>query len=66
MERNRPPFAAPVPTAEAKNAHWVEPSLVGEVVYRTVTPDGRLRHAAWRGLRPDRNPDEVSRPRTST
>ncbi|RKR85975.1 bifunctional non-homologous end joining protein LigD [Micromonospora pisi] len=65
LERDRPPFAAPVPTAEAKNARWVEPTLVGEVVYRTVTPDGRLRHASWRGLRPDRNPDEVSRPSTA-
>jgi bifunctional non-homologous end joining protein LigD len=40
----------------------VEPSLVGEVAYRTWTPDHRLRHASWRGLRPDKTPAEVVRP----
>ncbi|MFK3979559.1 non-homologous end-joining DNA ligase [Micromonospora sp. NPDC050397] len=65
LERDRAPFAAPVPTVEARNARWVAPTLVGEVVYRTLTPDGRLRHAAWRGLRPDREPSEVNRPRRS-
>jgi bifunctional non-homologous end joining protein LigD len=40
----------------------VEPVLVGEVEYRLVTRDGRLRHAAWRGLRPDRSPDSVMMP----
>jgi bifunctional non-homologous end joining protein LigD len=24
-----------------------------------MTPDGRLRHPSWRGLRPDRDPGEV-------
>lgn len=38
---------------------WVAPVLVGEVVYRTLTSDQRLRHAAWRGLRTDRDPVEV-------
>lgn len=66
LRRDRAPFEAPVPTAEAKNARWVEPVLVGEVVYRTLTPDGRLRHASWRGLRPDREPDEVTRPPGTT
>jgi bifunctional non-homologous end joining protein LigD len=55
------PFAQPVPRPQAREAHWVEPRLVGEVAYRTLTPDGRLRHPAWRGLRPDRDPSEVTR-----
>jgi bifunctional non-homologous end joining protein LigD len=54
-----PPFADPVPRAHARDANWVRPELVGEVVYRTLTPDGRLRHPSWRGLRPDRDPAEV-------
>ena len=38
----------------------VEPSLVGEVVYRQFTPrEHRLRHTAWRGWRPDRVPSEA-------
>ena len=51
-----------VPREHARKARWVEPVLVGEVEYRLVTRDGRLRHAAWRGLRPDRAPDEVVMP----
>lgn len=52
-------FDDEIPAVEARAARWVRPSLVGEVVYRTLTPDHRLRHASWRGLRPDRDPDEV-------
>lgn len=54
-----PPFRDPVPRTHARDAQWVSPRLVGEVAYRTVTPDGRLRHPAWRGLRPDREPAEA-------
>jgi bifunctional non-homologous end joining protein LigD len=53
-------FGEPLPAAEARGARWVRPQLVGEVVYRTLTGERRLRHAAWRGLRPDRDPDEVT------
>jgi bifunctional non-homologous end joining protein LigD len=50
-----------VPREHARGARWVEPRLVGEVAYRTWTPDGRLRHPSWRGLRPDKAPTEVRR-----
>jgi bifunctional non-homologous end joining protein LigD len=59
LERETSPFAGPLPAAEVRGARWVEPTVVGEVVYRSFTPDGRLRHSSWRGVRPDRNPDEV-------
>jgi bifunctional non-homologous end joining protein LigD len=52
--------AADVPRSAARDAHWVEPAVVGEVEYRSWTSDGRLRHSSWRGLRPDRKPDEVT------
>jgi bifunctional non-homologous end joining protein LigD len=45
--------AAGVPREHARKARWVEPDLVGEVAFRNWTPDGRLRHASWRGLRSD-------------
>jgi bifunctional non-homologous end joining protein LigD len=54
-----PVDGAPVPRMHARDAHWVRPSLVGEVAYRNWTPDGRLRHASWRGLRADKTPGEV-------
>jgi bifunctional non-homologous end joining protein LigD len=54
-----PVDSAPVPREHARNANWVKPSLVGEVEFRNWTPDGRLRHASWRGLRADKSPREV-------
>ena len=48
-----------VPREDARDAHWVTPSLVGEVTYGELTEPGRLRHPVWRGLRPDKSPDEV-------
>ncbi|MDN5749023.1 MAG: hypothetical protein L0H64_10995 [Pseudonocardia sp.] len=59
LAQNRSPFDEPIPAAEARAAHWVRPVLVGEVVYHTLTHDRRLRHAAWRGLRVDRTPDDA-------
>jgi bifunctional non-homologous end joining protein LigD len=53
------PFDDEVPVADARATRWVRPELVGEVVYRVLTPDLRLRHTSWRGLRPDRDPAEI-------
>ncbi|MEJ6489915.1 ATP-dependent DNA ligase [Leucobacter sp. USCH14] len=47
-----------VPREARRAAHWVEPKLVGEVTFRERTPEGRLRHAVWRGWRPDRDASE--------
>ena len=52
------PFAD-VPRADARDAQWVSPRLVGEVAFGEWTADGRLRHPVWRGLRLDKRPDEV-------
>jgi bifunctional non-homologous end joining protein LigD len=48
-----------VPREDARDAHWVTPSLVGEVRYGELTSAGRLRHPVWRGWRPDKKPTEV-------
>jgi bifunctional non-homologous end joining protein LigD len=61
LRRSAPPVAE-VPREYARGAIWVEPVLVGEVAYRNWTPDGRLRHPSWRGLRPDRTATEPQRP----
>jgi bifunctional non-homologous end joining protein LigD len=61
LARSTPPFARELPRAETRDAHWVEPRLVGEVVFTEWTPDGRLRHPSWRGLRPDKDPGDVRR-----
>ncbi|GAA1992093.1 ATP-dependent DNA ligase [Microbacterium pumilum] len=54
------PFVG-IPAADASDALWVRPELVGEVEFAEFTPDGILRHSRWRGLRPDKSPDEVVR-----
>jgi bifunctional non-homologous end joining protein LigD len=59
IARRTSPFAGAIPADHARGAHWVEPVLVGEVEYSQVTLDGMLRHASWRGLRPDKDPGEV-------
>jgi bifunctional non-homologous end joining protein LigD len=38
---------------------WVKPKLVAEIAYRTKTGDGSLRHPTFRGLRPDKNANDV-------
>ncbi|WP_434995509.1 ATP-dependent DNA ligase [Arthrobacter sp. Ld5] len=48
-----------VPDADASDAHWVRPALVGEVQYSEHTGSGRLRHPVWRGWRPDKSPSDV-------
>lgn len=55
------PFTGTLPRAAVRDAHWVQPELVGEVVFAEWTRDGRLRHPAWRGLRDDVDPARVER-----
>lgn len=50
-----------VPALDASDALWVRPEVVGEVEFANWTPDGVLRHARWRGIRPDKHADEVVR-----
>jgi bifunctional non-homologous end joining protein LigD len=62
LHQDRSPFAEPVPRQDARDAHWVQPRLVADVEFRSWTPDRRLRHPSWRGLRPDREPEEIRVP----
>jgi bifunctional non-homologous end joining protein LigD len=55
------PFAAALSPAESARAHFVRPTLVGEVAYTEWTAGGHLRHPSWRGLRPDKEAPEVVR-----
>jgi bifunctional non-homologous end joining protein LigD len=55
------PFAESLSPAETARAHFVRPTLVGEVAYTEWTSGGHLRHPSWRGLRPDKMASEVVR-----
>lgn len=59
IERPDPPVPGPLPRAQVAGATWVQPRLVGEVAFGEWTREGRLRHPTWRGLRPDKAPDDV-------
>lgn len=59
LERGDPAVSGPLPRPQVAGATWVEPRLVGEVTFGEWTREDRLRHPSWRGLRPDKNPDEV-------
>ncbi|MCU1523312.1 MAG: ATP-dependent ligase [Microbacteriaceae bacterium] len=48
-----------VPSADARDAHWVRPDLVGEVEFAEWTSTGRLRQPSWRGWRTDKSPGDV-------
>jgi len=54
------PFAGTLPPTDARDAQWVSPRIVGEVAFGEWTQDGRLRHPSWRGLRPDKGPEDVT------
>ena len=58
---NESPFTKALSPAETRLAHFVRPEIVGEVQFGEWTKDGHLRHPSWRGLRPDKDANEVVR-----
>jgi bifunctional non-homologous end joining protein LigD len=60
LEIDRTPFDPPLSGTEKRGVRHVRPELVAEVDFRAWTADGNLRHAAFRGLREDKDPHEVS------
>ncbi|WP_344450106.1 non-homologous end-joining DNA ligase [Actinocorallia aurantiaca] len=59
LERPGWPGEGEPPPEVARDSHWVEPVLVGEVAFTEWTADGRVRHPSWRGLRSDKDPRDV-------
>jgi hypothetical protein len=39
---------------EMKECHWLKPELVAQIEFTEWTPDARLRHASFAGLRDDK------------
>jgi bifunctional non-homologous end joining protein LigD len=56
LARSGSPFAGRQPE---KGANFVDPELVAEVDYGSMTRDGMLRHPSYKGLRTDKEPEEV-------
>ena len=64
LEQRTSPFAPDGPRPPARGAHWVKPTLVGEVTFTEWTRDGLLRHPSFQGLREDKPAAQVVRERT--
>jgi bifunctional non-homologous end joining protein LigD len=60
LERTTTPFDD-APADVARDAHWVSPTLVGEVEFAEWTSSGKLRQPSWRGWRIDKKPADVTR-----
>ncbi len=58
LARKTSPFID-VPREVERDANWVTPRIVGEVAFGEWTHSGNLRHPSWRGVRTDKEPDDV-------
>jgi len=58
LARETSPFDGPV---DLRKPHWVKPELVVQIRFAEWTNDGKLRQAAFLGMRPDKAPKDVKR-----
>ncbi len=65
IERKTPAVRVGPGAAIASSTTWVKPVLMAEVEFATRTKEGALRHAVYRGLRPDKLHSEPIRPASS-
>ena len=57
LETDHPPIDS-AELRKVKGAHWVRPELVCEVEYLQMTGVGKLRAPVFKGLRPDKLPED--------
>ena len=53
LARDTSPFATALPRVDTAGTVWVDPEVIVDVQYLTITTDGRLRQPAYRGVRTD-------------
>ncbi len=60
IETAPPKFKRPVDKVSVQNVRWVEPRFVADIQFRGWSPDKLLRQAAFKGIREDKAPKEVT------
>src|SRR5689334_9578533 len=53
------PFIEDLPRMDREGTVWVRPEIIVDVQYLVLTPDGRLRQPAYRGVRTDLTPADL-------
>jgi bifunctional non-homologous end joining protein LigD len=53
LARDASPFVTPLPRVDTVGTVWVDPEVIVDIQYLTITTDGRLRQPAYRGVRTD-------------
>jgi bifunctional non-homologous end joining protein LigD len=61
LSQPKRPFAEA--TGHDRQATWVKPQLVADIVFAQWTPDGHIRHASFQSLRTDKPATEIRRER---
>lgn len=59
-ERSGCAVAPAPPPSPGRVVHWCRPAVVVEVEFTLWTAEGRLRHPVFRGIRPDKDPEEAT------